>query len=71
MKTQLNFKQPMTTRGGSDIRLYELFSDKYINGAYHERETDIWFPVQWDWNGFYGNNPSSLDLVNISTQEVA
>lgn len=61
----------MQTRGGSDIRLYELFSPRYINGAYHERETDIWFPVQWDWHGFYGNKPSSLDLVNITDQNEA
>ena len=61
----------MQTRGGSDIRLYELFPERYINGAYYEGETDIWFPVQWAWTGFYGNNPSALDLVNVYVDQVA
>lgn len=54
----------MRTRGGSAVKLYEIFESDYVNGAYYDEESDVWFPVQWDWNGFYASKPSALDLVN-------
>lgn len=56
----------MQTRGGSDVRIYDIFESRYINGAYLETSTDIWYPMQWDWNGFYAEKPSDADLINIS-----
>lgn len=60
----LKFSRPLQTRGGSDVRIYDIFESRYINGAYLETETDIWYPMQWDWNGFYASNPSHADLIN-------
>ena len=54
----------MSTRGGSDIRLYDIFPDRYINGAYLDPSTTIWYPVQWNWDGSYGDVERALDLVN-------
>lgn len=55
----------MQTRGGSLIKLYEVFESDYINGAYYDEESDVWYPAQWDWNGLYAHKPSALDLVNV------
>ena len=54
----------MRTRGGSSIRIYEVFESDYVNGAYYDEDSMVWFPVQWDWNGHYAAKPSALDLVN-------
>ena len=62
--TKLKFSQPMQTRGGSDVRLYDIYESRYINGAY--LSNDVWYPVQWDWNGEYKTGTtSSLDLINV------
>jgi hypothetical protein len=55
----------MQTRGGSDVRIYDVFESRYINGAYHEPDDDVWYPIQWDWNGHYTDKKSASDLVNI------
>ena len=62
--SKIMFSQPIATRAGSPVRIYDIFESRYINGAYYERETDIWYPLQWDWNGQYATHPSSSDLVN-------
>lgn len=68
--TKLNFTIPMQTRGGSDIRLYEIFESSYINGAYYVKEEDKWYPVQWHWNGYYNRDGTcSLDLINVPEQQ--
>lgn len=54
----------MRTRGGSSIRIYEVFESDYVNGAYYDEESDVWYPCQWDWNGNYAHKPSALDLIN-------
>lgn len=59
----------MQTRGESPVRIYEVFDGRYINGSYYDRDTDIWFPMQWDINGFYAGKPSSADLVNIKVSK--
>lgn len=56
----------MTTRNGSQVRIYHVY-DGYIHGAYQSNEH--WYPVQWTIQGFY-LPPStdwaktSLDLIN-------
>ena len=60
----LDFNKPITTRGGSKVRIYDIREDRWINGAYYEETDDVWWPVQWSFNGNYGYKPSALDLVN-------
>ena len=60
----------MSTRGGSLIRIYEVFDSDYINGAYYDEESDVWYPCQWDWRGFYAHKPSALDLINLKDLNV-
>ena len=62
--TSLNFTKRMSTRGGSLIRIYEVFESDYINGAYYDPDSDVWYPVQWDWAGRYSSKQTALDLVN-------
>ena len=64
-KRTLDFRRPIQTRGGSNVKLYEIFDGRYINGAYYADDIDVWFPCQWDSAGYYANKPSALDLVNV------
>ena len=67
--TKLKFSQPLQTRGGSDVKLYDIYESRYINGAYLEKVNDIWYPVQWDWQGNYTTETHcSLDLINVVDQ---
>ena len=70
-KHRLDFTRPITTRAGSEIRLYEIFDARYINGAYYESSEDIWYVCQWDSAGLYGDKPTSIDLVNVKQKEAA
>jgi hypothetical protein len=56
----------MSTRGGSLIRIYEVFESDYINGAWYDDERDVWYPCQWGWDGRYAEKASGLDLINKS-----
>ena len=71
LKRTLNWNYPMQTRAGSEIRIYEVFDKRYVNGAYYESSEDIWYPCQWDSSGLYGDKPTSIDLVNVKEREVA
>ena len=64
-KQALDFTRPIATRGGSEIKFYEIFDGRYINGAYYESSEDIWYPCQWGSDGLYGDRNTSIDLVNI------
>lgn len=55
----------MRTRGGSLIRIYEVFESDYVNGAVYDECSDVWYPMQWDWNGNYASKPSAADLINV------
>jgi len=55
----------MRTRGGSLIRIYEVFESDYVNGAVYDESSDVWYPMQWDWNGNYASKPSAADLINV------
>lgn len=62
----LNFKQPITTRLGTPIRLYHIYKD-VIHGAY--KYEDEWIICSWTLpNGFYhkeqGMHGKALDLIN-------
>jgi hypothetical protein len=49
------------------VELYYIHEGKYINGAYFDTESEVWWPVQWDWEGNYASKKSALDLVNEKT----
>ena len=61
----INYTLNVRTRAGSDVRVYEIFYQDYINGAYYDEDSDVWWPCQWAFNGQYASKPSSLDLVNV------
>jgi len=63
---KLDFTKPITTRGGSEVKFYEIFDGRYINGAYYESSEDIYYPCQWSIDGTYGDRDTAIDLINIS-----
>ena len=63
-RSRIDFTKRIRTRAGSRVEIYFVHDGLYINGAYYEPQDDVWWPVQWDWNGSYGNKQSALDLVN-------
>lgn len=65
-KTKLDFKRPIATRCDYPVRFYDIFVDRYINGAYYDRDTDIWYSRQWDWDGTDALGERNLDLRNVS-----
>ena len=62
----LDFKKPITTRKGSEVKFYYFYPDR-IHGAY-EYKGD-WYIYQWDINGQCGTEPSSIDLINVEEPE--
>ncbi len=62
----LDFTKPIETRGGCEVRLYDIFDGRYFNGAYYDSSDDIWYPLQWGRDGMYGATRSDLDLVNVN-----
>ena len=64
-KYRLDPTKRIATRGGSDVRVYEVFYNDYINGAYYNSDQDVWYPCQWDINGLYSDKHSQLDIVNV------
>lgn len=62
----LDLKQPVTTRSGSKVKIYECYND-YCNGAWLDEKNDKWIPTSWSMpNGFFlhHKHPRGLDLVN-------
>lgn len=55
----------MSTRGGSLIRIYEVFEGRYINFAYYDRDTDVWWPRQANWDGTDALGEYTLGLYNV------
>ena len=64
-KRVFNWSKPATTRAGSEVKLYELFYNRYANGAYYESSEDVWYPCQWNFDGMYGDKPTAVDLINV------
>lgn len=65
MKT-LSFTRRIATRAGHDVRIYEVFSGKYLNGAFYDAEDDVWYPQQWNMDGSISlDKKDDLDLVNV------
>ena len=67
--TRLNFTRRLATRSDHDVRVYEVFESRYINGAYYDRDTDIWYPRQWDWDGSDSLGEFTLGLINVREKE--
>lgn len=63
-KKSLDFKLPIQTRCKYSVRLYDIVSERYINGAFYDRDTDIWWPMQWNWDGKDEKGQKAFDLVN-------
>lgn len=61
----LDFTRSIETRGGCEVRLYDIFDGRYINGAYYDSSDDIFYPLQWSCDGMYGATRSDLDIVNV------
>lgn len=64
-KFRIDYTKRVKTRGGSDVRIYDIFYQDYINGAYYDEDSDVWYPCQWDFQGNYSHKKSALDLVNV------
>ena len=60
----LDWNKPLETRDGNEVRLYDIFANRYVNGAYYDPCDDVWYPCQWGMSGEYGARKSALDLVN-------
>ena len=65
MKKQLDWTKLVATRGGNEVKIYEIFYGRYVNGAYYEPSEDVYYPCSWDFTGQYADKRSALDLVNI------
>jgi hypothetical protein len=63
-KNPIDWTQPLKTRGGSPYMLYHVVHNDYCNGAYYDEDSDVWYPIQHDFQGNYSHKKSSLDLVN-------
>ena len=61
---RLDPNKPIETRCGYQVKIYEIFNMRYINGAYYDTTTDVWFPRQWDKDGYDEEREKALDLVN-------
>ena len=61
----IDFTRGIKTRVGNDIRLYEIFDGRYINGAWYDTSDDVWYPVQWGIDGRISpDSRDDLDLIN-------
>ena len=65
----LDFTRPIKTRIGNEIKLYEIFDGKYINGLYLDAEDDVWYPLQWGLDGRrYTDYRDDYDLINAKKE---
>lgn len=65
MIKKLDYTKPVKTRGGSQVKIYEIFYQDYCNGAWLEPDREVWIPAQWDFQGMYTDKPTALDLINV------
>ena len=66
----LDFTTTIKTRVGQEIRLYEIFDGRYINGAWYDAEDDVWYPCQWGSDGRISpDTRDDLDLINVKTEK--
>jgi hypothetical protein len=61
----LNTNKPLETKSGHPVKIYEIFYNRYLLGAYYDRDTDIWYPRQWDWDGSDSLGEFTLGLYNV------
>ena len=66
----LDFTRQITTRIGNEVRFYEIFDGRYINGAYYDSNDDVWYPRQWGLDGRLSpDQRDDYDLINGKTQK--
>jgi hypothetical protein len=65
-KKKLDWNKPIQTRAGSQIKIYEVFDSRYVNGAVYDETDDVWYVYSWCYDGSYTDKPCSLDLVNCN-----
>ena len=65
-RPKLDFNRRVATRAGYDVKIYEIIYPKYLNGAYYDRDTDIWWARQWDMDGKDSGGEYELDLRNVN-----
>ena len=70
-RSGIDFTKPIETKCGYDIKIYEIVYPKYMNGAFYDRDTDIWWARQWDMDGKDSAGEHNLNLrnVNVTTCE--
>ena len=61
---RLDPDRSVKTRSEHDVRIYEIFYERYLNGAYYDRDTDIWYPRQWNFDGDDYLGEFTLGLIN-------
>lgn len=62
---KLDPNKPLETRSNYPVRIYDTFYQRYFVGAYYDRDTNIWFARNWDWDGTDSLGEKSLDLYNV------
>ena len=60
----IDWTKPVITKAGSEVKIYEVFYGRYLNGAYYEPSEDVWYVCSWDSSGKYSDRDCALDLVN-------
>lgn len=70
MKNKLDFNKQLQTRNGFEVRIYEVFDRRYLNGAYYEASDDVWYPKQWGLDGsLTPDSRDDFDLINCAKKE--
>ncbi len=66
----LDFTKPIATRFGGEVRFYEIFDGRYINGSVYDAEDDVWYPKQWGCDGRISTDiRDHFDLINCAKKE--
>ena len=67
----LDFTRNIATRIGNEVKFYEIFDGRYINGAYYEASDDVWYPKQWGLDGsLTPDSRDDFDLINCAKKEI-
>lgn len=61
----LDFKKPVITKNGQEVRIYMCY-DYALHGAYFNDDKQQWISASWSVpNGWYSISNSDLDLINV------
>ena len=64
-KKSLDFRRPIATRCGYEVRLYDIYEGRYINFGYYDPDVDVWWPRQCNWDGSDTQGEWVLGLHNV------